>query len=140
MDTQIDTQTIGKKMKEQQKEKKIKEGRFSDLFLVCQFLIQAMDQREVQKALKEQRFKEYSFLDLHVCPDPIRFPMWFSDKKSTCQCRRHRFNPWVRNIPWRREWLLQESLQDSCLGNRMDRGAWQAAIHGVTKSWTSLTD
>ena len=24
-------------------------------------------------------------------------------------------------------------LQYSCLGNRMDRGAWQAAVHGVTK-------
>ena len=27
-------------------------------------------------------------------------------------------------------------LQYSCLGNPMDRGAWRAAIHGVTKSWT----
>ena len=24
-------------------------------------------------------------------------------------------------------------LQYSCLGNHMDRGAWQATIHGVTK-------
>ena len=23
-----------------------------------------------------------------------------------------------------------------CLGNPMDRGAWQAAVHGVAKSWT----
>ena len=27
-------------------------------------------------------------------------------------------------------------LQYSCLGNSMDRGAWQATVHGVTKSWT----
>ena len=27
-------------------------------------------------------------------------------------------------------------LQDSCLGNPMDRGAWQASVHGVTKSQT----
>ena len=27
-------------------------------------------------------------------------------------------------------------LQYSCLGNPMDRGAWQAAVHGVPKSWT----
>ena len=27
-------------------------------------------------------------------------------------------------------------LQYSCLGNLMDRGAWQAAFHGVEKSWT----
>ena len=28
----------------------------------------------------------------------------------------------------------------SCLGNLMDRGAWWAAVHGVTKSWTRLSD
>ena len=27
-------------------------------------------------------------------------------------------------------------FQYSCLGNSMDRGAWQAIVHGVTKSWT----
>ena len=26
-------------------------------------------------------------------------------------------------------------LQDSCLENPMDRGAWQATVRGVTKSW-----
>ena len=31
-------------------------------------------------------------------------PWWLSGKESTCQCRRHRFNPWVRKIPWRRKW------------------------------------
>ena len=25
------------------------------------------------------------------------------------------------------------SLQYSCLGNPMDRGAWQATVHGLTK-------
>ena len=27
-------------------------------------------------------------------------------------------------------------LQYSCLENPIDRGAWQAAVHGVTKRWT----
>ena len=27
------------------------------------------------------------------------------------------------------------SFQYSCLGNLMDRGTWQAIVHGVTKSW-----
>ena len=26
------------------------------------------------------------------------------DSDSTCQCRRSRFDPWVRKIPWRRKW------------------------------------
>ena len=29
-------------------------------------------------------------------------------------------------------------LQDSCLENPMDRGAWQATVHGVAKSQTQL--
>ena len=29
--------------------------------------------------------------------------------------------------------------QHSCLENPMDRGAWQATAHGVTKSWMRLT-
>ena len=28
---------------------------------------------------------------------------WLHSKESTCQCRRHGFNPWVRKIPWRRK-------------------------------------
>ena len=36
------------------------------------------------------------------------FPGGTSGKEPTCQCRRfkrHQFDPWVRKIPWRREWL-----------------------------------
>ena len=31
-------------------------------------------------------------------------PRWLSGRESTCQCRRHGFNPWVRKILWRRKW------------------------------------
>ena len=31
-------------------------------------------------------------------------------------------------------------LQDSCLENPIDGGAWWAAVHGVTKSQTRLSD
>jgi len=31
-------------------------------------------------------------------------------------------------------------LQYSGLKNSMDRGAWQATVHGVAKSWTQLND
>ena len=30
-------------------------------------------------------------------------------------------------------------LQYSCLGNSMNRGSWQATVHGVTKSWTRVS-
>ena len=32
------------------------------------------------------------------------------------------------------------TLQYSCLGNPMDRGAWWATVHRVTKSQTQLSD
>ena len=31
-------------------------------------------------------------------------------------------------------------LQYSCLENPMDRGAWQATVHGVIKSQTQLSN
>ena len=40
------------------------------------------------------------------------------------------FDPWVRKIPGEGN---GNPLQYSCLGNPMDRGAWQAAVHGVAK-------
>ena len=30
-------------------------------------------------------------------------------------------------------------LQYSCLENPMERGAWQAIVHGITKSWAQLS-
>ena len=29
-------------------------------------------------------------------------------------------------------------FQYSCLGNPMDRGAWRATVHGISKTWTWL--
>ena len=61
-------------------------------------------------------------------------------KKSTCQCRRlkkHRFDPWVRKVPWRRAW---QPLGCSCLENPTDRGAWRATVHGVTHRVREATD
>ena len=31
-------------------------------------------------------------------------------------------------------------LQDSCLENPMDRGAWWATVLGIAKSWTQLSN
>ena len=31
-------------------------------------------------------------------------------------------------------------LRYSCLENSMERGAWGATVHGVTESWTRLSD
>ena len=34
----------------------------------------------------------------------------------------------------------ENSLQYSCLGISVDRGAWRATVHGVAKSWTPPSD
>ena len=39
-------------------------------------------------------------------------------------------DPWVGNSPWGR---AGNPLQDSCLENPMDRGAWQATVHGISR-------
>ena len=50
-------------------------------------------------------------------------------------------------LAWRIQWTVQSiregngnPLQYSCLENPMDRGAWWAAVHGVAKSRTRLSD
>ena len=70
------------------------------------------------------------------------------------------FSPWVGKIPWKRAWqsipvfmpeespwtwteepggLQSNPLKYSCLKNPMDRGAWQATVHRVSKSWSRLS-
>ena len=46
------------------------------------------------------------------------------------QCRRPRFDPWIGKIPWR---TTHSSIPAQ---NPMDRGAWCATVHGITKSQT----
>ena len=49
---------------------------------------------------------------------------------------------WVRSLGW--EDPLEESMatHSRILAWRIpiDRGAWQATVHGVAKSWTRLSD
>ena len=52
--------------------------------------------------------------------------------------RRHRFNPCVGKIPLEEE--NSNPLQVSSLENPMDRGAWRATVHGVSKSQTRPSD
>ena len=40
----------------------------------------------------------------------FKLPRWLSGKESACQCRRWRFNPWVRKTHWRRTWQLTPVL------------------------------
>ena len=47
----------------------------------------------------------------------------------------------ISKIPLRRKWQpTPVFLPGEFLGNFMDRGAWQATVHGVAKSQTQLSD
>ena len=47
--------------------------------------------------------------------------------RVSLQCRRHKFDPWVRKIPWR----IPSRI--FAWENPIDRGSWWAIVHGVTK-------
>ena len=60
---------------------------------------------------------------------------------------------WVYNLPAMKEIQVQSLIQEdspgegngnpfhySCLENPMERGAWWATVHGITKSRTQLSD
>ena len=49
--------------------------------------------------------------------------------------KRHEFDSWVGKIPGGGHGL---PLQYSCLENPMDRGAWRATVHSVSKGETLL--
>ena len=63
-------------------------------------------------------------------------PTWLSGKESTCQG-----DMWVKSLGW--EDLLEKEMatpQCSCLGNPLDRGVWEATVHGITKSRMLLSE
>ena len=60
----------------------------------------------------------------------VGFPRWLSGKESACQCRRPRFNSWVRKIPWREKWqptpvfLRGKSHRPRSLVGSLDQSPW----------------
>ena len=63
-------------------------------------------------------------------------PRCHSSKESICQwkrCKRHRFDPWSKRSRGEEN---GNPLQYCCLWNPINRGAWQAIVHGIAKSQT----
>ena len=79
--------------------------------------------------------------------EPVGYSPWGCKESDTTErlhftsclhSRRPRFDLWIRKIsPGGGH---GNPLQYSCLENSMDKGAWWATVHGVTKSWTQLSD
>ena len=67
----------------------------------------------------------------------LGFPGGSDDKELSCKAGDLGLIPGLRRSP---EEGNGNSIQYSCLENSMDWEAWRATIHGVTKSWTWLSD
>ena len=60
-------------------------------------------------------------------------PLGSDGKESACDVGNPALIPGLGRSPGKGN---GNPLQYSCLKNPIDRGAWWATIHGVTKSWT----
>ena len=65
----------------------------------------------------------------------LGFPGGSDSKESACSAGAPGLNPGLERSPGEG---YGYPVQYSCLGNAMDRGAWQTTVHGVTKSWMQL--
>ena len=66
------------------------------------------------------------------------FPRGSASEDSTWPWRRLGFHPWVREIPWKREWLPSPViLPGEFCGQRSLAGYM---VRGITKCWTWLSD
>ena len=68
--------------------------------------LQSSENIKLNIALRMYSFEECS-LNNKSLGIASGLPGWHSSKESTCQCkrcRRHRFDPWVKKVTWRRKW------------------------------------
>ena len=60
-------------------------------------------------------------------------PQWLSGKESSCNAGDVGWIPGLGRSPRGGDDSHGNPLQYSCLGNSMDRGAWWATVHEITK-------
>ena len=75
--------------------------------------------------------------EMEVNPQPKGFPHSSVGKESACNAGDRGLIPGLGRSPGEGN---GNPLQYSCLENPMDRGAWQASVHGLPKSQTQLSD
>ena len=104
-----------------------------------------LDQLRLQDVGNQESWRHRSmwFWVLGLCVNwflLLGFPGSAGNEEPACQCRRQKqvwslcqeYHPCVRKIPWRTTW------QPTLVKNPMERGAWRAIVHRVTKSWIQL--
>ena len=65
-------------------------------------------------------------------------PRWLGGKESYLPMQNMR----VQSLGWEYSLMKKMAIHSgiSCLGNPLDRGAWQSTVHGVAKNQTRLSD
>ena len=75
-------------------------------------------------------------MPLAICMSSLGFPGGSDAKEYAYNARLLSLIPGLGRFPGEGN---GNPLQHSCLKNLMDRGAWQATIHQIAKSWTEVT-
>ena len=91
--------------------------------------------QSLQKPCQKPRGKSLKIKMPHL--PPLNFPGGSDGKESTCKAGVLGFIPGLGKPTGEGN---DYPLQYSCLENSMDRGAWRARVHGITKSLTRLSN
>ena len=85
--------------------------------------------------MTQNKTKQNNFI-LALSGKEAFYGRWLSGKESACNARDLGSIPGVGRSPGGEH---GNPLQYSCLENSMDKGAWWATVHGVTRSQTRLS-
>jgi len=66
--------------------------------------LQSMGCKELDMTKLLTLFYTHTHTYIHKHTHKYVLSWWLNGKEPVCQCRRCRFDPWIRNIPWRRKW------------------------------------
>ena len=126
----------GWKTKTRWKEKNVVVLEFPlSLPLACHSFVSCLLPSNAKDIIVASPFCNYcdAYMSIYLAQD---FPGGSGGKEIYLQCRKPRFGPWIRKIPWRRHGY---PLENSRLEKPTDRGTWQATVHRAAKSQTGLT-
>ena len=110
----------------------LQKRQYSLFYIVLNFIV-----KSILMTLWVVTFILIYLLNCEIPKGKTGFPGSSEGKESACNAGDLALMPWLGRSPGEGN---GNPLQYSCLENPTDRGAWWAIVHGVTKSWTRLSD
>ena len=99
--------------------------------------LQSMGCKELDMTKLLTLFYTHTHTYIHKHTHKYVLSWWLNGKEPVCQCRRCRFDPWIRNIPWRRKWQPTPVFLPGKPHEQRNLAGYSPR---VTKSWTQLSD